>query len=71
MRAVAGVMVVVVPCTVPAWVGSDVPVYAAALSDSVLFLSLGLLVKVSGQVSLCQYGSPPWGPRRWGTWPAA
>ena len=56
MRLLAGVLAVVVLWLVPAWVGPRLPVYSAALCDVVLFLSLGLLVKVSGQVSLCQYG---------------
>jgi branched-subunit amino acid ABC-type transport system permease component len=56
MRIVAGVLAVVVLAAIPGWVGPDLSVYAAALCDTILFLSLGLLVKVSGQVSLCQYG---------------
>jgi ABC-type branched-subunit amino acid transport system ATPase component/branched-subunit amino acid ABC-type transport system permease component len=55
MRVVAGVIAVGVLIGVPGWVGAYLPVYAAALADAILFLSLGLLVKTSGQVSLCQY----------------
>ena len=49
------VIAVAILIGVPGWVGSYLPVYAAALADTILFLSLGLLVKTSGQVSLCQY----------------
>jgi ABC-type branched-subunit amino acid transport system ATPase component/branched-subunit amino acid ABC-type transport system permease component len=56
MRLLAGVIAVVVLWLVPAWAGENLPVFSAALADTILFLSLGLLVKVSGQVSLCQYG---------------
>ena len=55
MRVIGGVIAVAVLLFVPGWVGPYLPVYAAALADTILFLSLGLLVKVSGQVSLCQY----------------
>jgi ABC-type branched-subunit amino acid transport system ATPase component/branched-subunit amino acid ABC-type transport system permease component len=56
IRLLAGAVAVVALWLVPAWAGPRLPVYSAALSDVILFLSLGLLVKVSGQVSLCQYG---------------
>ncbi|MFN2537763.1 MAG: hypothetical protein ABR549_06370 [Mycobacteriales bacterium] len=41
---------------VPAVVGARLPVYTAALAGVVLFLSVGLLVRTSGQLSLCQVG---------------
>jgi len=41
---------------VPALVGARLPVYTAAMAGVVLFLSLGLLVRTSGQLSLCQVG---------------
>ena len=39
---------------VPVWQSSHLAVWSAALIDMILFLSLGLLVKRSGQISLCQ-----------------
>lgn len=39
---------------VPVWQLSHLAVWSAALIDMILFLSLGLLVKRSGQISLCQ-----------------
>jgi branched-subunit amino acid ABC-type transport system permease component len=41
---------------VPFVTGSKLPVYSSALAYVVLFLSLALLVRTSGQVSLCQFG---------------
>jgi len=40
--------------TVPAWAGFHLGDWTAMLTYVILFLSLGLLVKTSGQVSLCQ-----------------
>lgn len=48
----AGVVLVLLP----ALVGGRLPVYTAALAGVVLFLSVGLLVRSSGQLSLCQVG---------------
>lgn len=56
VRIVFGTGFVILLCFVPMLVGTKLPVYATALADSILFLSLGLLVRASGQVSLCQYG---------------
>jgi ABC-type branched-subunit amino acid transport system ATPase component/branched-subunit amino acid ABC-type transport system permease component len=41
---------------VPAWAGFGVNVYTTGLVYVVLFLSLGMLVRTSGQVSLCHLG---------------
>lgn len=41
---------------VPQVVGTELPVWSAALTDVVLFLSLAVLVRTSNQVSLCQVG---------------
>lgn len=41
---------------IPPLVGARLPVYTAALAGVVLFLSVGLLVRTSGQLSLCQVG---------------
>ena len=40
-------------CTVPAFAGLHLDDWSNALSMTILFLSLGLLVRTSGQVSLC------------------
>jgi ABC-type branched-subunit amino acid transport system ATPase component/branched-subunit amino acid ABC-type transport system permease component len=54
-RIAFGVLVVVFLCFIPGFVGTNLALYSGGLADVVLLLSLGLLVKVSGQVSLCQY----------------
>jgi branched-subunit amino acid ABC-type transport system permease component len=41
---------------VPFVVGTHLPVWNSALAQLLLFLSLGLLVRTSGQISLCQVG---------------
>jgi ABC-type branched-subunit amino acid transport system ATPase component/branched-subunit amino acid ABC-type transport system permease component len=41
---------------VPSWSGFDVNIYTTVLVYMVLFLSLGMLVRTSGQVSLCHLG---------------
>ncbi len=43
-------------CFVPEFAGTNLSVYSAAMVDVILFLSLGLLIRNAGQVSLCQYG---------------
>ena len=55
VRILFGAAVVVALCFVPNLVGTYLPAYSQALIDVVLFISLGLLVRLSGQVSLCQY----------------
>jgi ABC-type branched-subunit amino acid transport system ATPase component/branched-subunit amino acid ABC-type transport system permease component len=40
---------------VPNWVGNDLSFWTVGLLSVILFLSLGLLIRESGQVSLCQY----------------
>lgn len=56
-RTVVGVSVAgVALLLVPSLVGARLPVYTAALAGVVLFLSVGLLVRTSGQLSLCQVG---------------
>ena len=51
---VAGVAAAAVAlCLVPAVVGSRLPVYTNFLTFALIFLSLGLLVSMSGQISLC------------------
>jgi ABC-type branched-subunit amino acid transport system ATPase component/ABC-type branched-subunit amino acid transport system permease subunit len=53
---VAGPILVLVLVLVPPWAGFDVNIYTTWLVYSVVFLSLGLLVRTSGQVSLCHLG---------------
>jgi ABC-type branched-subunit amino acid transport system ATPase component/branched-subunit amino acid ABC-type transport system permease component len=56
VRTSFGVVAVAILAIVPLIVGSRLVVYSQGLVDVILFLSLGLLVRLSGQVSLCQYG---------------
>jgi ABC-type branched-subunit amino acid transport system ATPase component/branched-subunit amino acid ABC-type transport system permease component len=54
VRAVTGVVVLVALALVPSIVGSDkLGYYTIGLTEVVIILSLGLLVRTSGQVSLC------------------
>ncbi len=55
VRALFGTGFVVLMCFLPLWVGTKLVVYSQGLVDVILLLSLGLLIRVSGQVSLCQY----------------
>jgi ABC-type branched-subunit amino acid transport system ATPase component/branched-subunit amino acid ABC-type transport system permease component len=50
-----GVICVVALAFVPDLVGNDLSFWTIGLLTTILFLSLGLLVRESGQVSLCQY----------------
>jgi ABC-type branched-subunit amino acid transport system ATPase component/branched-subunit amino acid ABC-type transport system permease component len=43
----------VVLCLIPKLVGDHLAIWASFLADAILLLSLGLLVRVSGQISLC------------------
>ncbi len=43
----------VVLCLIPNLVGDNLAIWASFLADAILLLSLGLLVRVSGQISLC------------------
>ena len=53
-RVVAGVVVVAGLAIVPSVVGNNLTIWGSGLVYALLILSLGLLVKESGQVSLCQ-----------------
>jgi ABC-type branched-subunit amino acid transport system ATPase component/branched-subunit amino acid ABC-type transport system permease component len=55
VRVLAGVIAVAALCLVPVLVGTKLLVWSAALADVVLFVSLGMLLRTSGQVSLCHY----------------
>ena len=53
MRLLAGAVVLALFVLIPQFVGTDLSVWSSALVDIILFLSLGLLVRTSGQISLC------------------
>ena len=55
VRLLFGGLFLVLLCFVPAFAGDNMPVYSASVIDVILFLSLGLLIRQAGQVSLCQY----------------
>ncbi len=54
VRLGAGAVAVVLLAMVPSWQASHLIVWSQALIDIILLLSLGLLVRRSGQISLCQ-----------------
>jgi hypothetical protein len=56
VRVISGIVLVAILATVPSWVGSRLTAYTVFLIYITLFLSLGLLVKLSGQVSLGHLG---------------
>jgi ABC-type branched-subunit amino acid transport system ATPase component/branched-subunit amino acid ABC-type transport system permease component len=53
MRLVAGAIAIILLVLVPVIQSSKVDVWSQALINIILFLSLGLLVRRSGQISLC------------------
>ena len=55
VRLLVGGLFLVLLCCVPAFAGDNLPLYSASVVDVILFLSLGLLIRNAGQVSLCQY----------------
>jgi ABC-type branched-subunit amino acid transport system ATPase component/branched-subunit amino acid ABC-type transport system permease component len=55
-RLYSGLVFLAVLCAVPWLVGTDLASYTTALIMVILILSLGLLLRTSRQVSLCQYG---------------
>jgi ABC-type branched-subunit amino acid transport system ATPase component/branched-subunit amino acid ABC-type transport system permease component len=54
VQGAGALIVLAVLLTVPMFAGTHLPFWNTALSRVVLFLSLGLLIRTSGQVSLCQ-----------------
>jgi ABC-type branched-subunit amino acid transport system ATPase component/branched-subunit amino acid ABC-type transport system permease component len=54
VRLSAGAVAIGVLAVMPVWQASHLVVWSAALIDMILLLSLGLLVRRSGQISLCQ-----------------
>ena len=55
-RQVGVALALVFALVLPHIVGSRLPLWNTAMSEVVLFLSLGLLVRLSGQISLCHVG---------------
>ena len=55
VRGGFGALVVIALAAVPGFVGVNLGIWSAFLIEVVLLLSLGLLVRTSGQLSLCQY----------------
>ena len=55
VRIAAGLVMIGVLCAIPSLVGTKLAIYATALVLVILILSLGLLLRTSRQVSLCQY----------------
>jgi ABC-type branched-subunit amino acid transport system ATPase component/branched-subunit amino acid ABC-type transport system permease component len=55
VRGGFGAVVVIALLLVPTFAGVNIDVWSAFLIDVLLLLSLGLLVRTSGQLSLCQY----------------
>jgi ABC-type branched-subunit amino acid transport system ATPase component/branched-subunit amino acid ABC-type transport system permease component len=53
VRLVVFALGLVVLCLVPNLVGDNLAIWSNFLADAVLLLSLGLLVRASGQISLC------------------
>jgi ABC-type branched-subunit amino acid transport system ATPase component/branched-subunit amino acid ABC-type transport system permease component len=53
VRVAAGAIAVGLLAIVPAVQGAQIAVWSAALINIILFLSLGLLIRQSGQISLC------------------
>ena len=53
-QVVGGVLVLVLLVLVPSFAGVHLDAWTSFLATSILFASLGLLVRLSGQVSLCQ-----------------
>jgi branched-subunit amino acid ABC-type transport system permease component len=56
IRAAGSVLTLAFGAVVPWIVGSYLPLWINALSQVVIFLSLAVLVRTSGQISLCQVG---------------
>jgi len=54
MRAMTGVVVLVALALVPTFASTKLGFYTSGLTQMIMLLSLGLLVRTSGQISLCQ-----------------
>jgi ABC-type branched-subunit amino acid transport system ATPase component/branched-subunit amino acid ABC-type transport system permease component len=55
VRGGFGTVVIIILLLIPGFAGADIGVWSAFLIEVMLLLSLGLLVRTSGQLSLCQY----------------
>jgi ABC-type branched-subunit amino acid transport system ATPase component/branched-subunit amino acid ABC-type transport system permease component len=55
VRLAAGAVAIAVLAVMPEWQAAHLIVWSEALIDIILLLSLGLLVRRSGQISLCQF----------------
>lgn len=55
VRLATGAVCVAILALGPVLVGQDITIWSILLVDVILFLSLGLLVRTSGQVSLCHF----------------
>jgi ABC-type branched-subunit amino acid transport system ATPase component/branched-subunit amino acid ABC-type transport system permease component len=55
VRGGFGTVVVIILLLIPGFAGAEIGVWSAFLIEVMLLLSLGLLVRTSGQLSLCQY----------------
>jgi ABC-type branched-subunit amino acid transport system ATPase component/branched-subunit amino acid ABC-type transport system permease component len=56
VQVLGGIVVIVVLACLPELVGFHLVLWTSGLCSVILFMSLGLLVRLSGQVSLCQAG---------------
>ncbi len=54
LQGIGGIPILAFLCLVPMFAGVHLADWTTMLADVILFLSLGLLVRMSGQVSLCQ-----------------
>ena len=71
VRVSAGVVVVGLLAIVPVVQSAHLAVWSGALTDMILLLSLGLLVRRSGQISLCQLAFAAVGAATFGHFAAA
>jgi len=55
VRGGFGAAVIIVLLLIPGFAGTEISVWSTFLIEVMLLLSLGLLVRTSGQLSLCQY----------------
>jgi ABC-type branched-subunit amino acid transport system ATPase component/branched-subunit amino acid ABC-type transport system permease component len=71
LRLLAGVVAIALLAIVPVVQASYLAVWSAALIDMILFFSLGILVRRSGQISLCQLAFAAVGAGTFGHFTAA
>jgi ABC-type branched-subunit amino acid transport system ATPase component/ABC-type branched-subunit amino acid transport system permease subunit len=55
VRLLAAAVVLIVLAFIPQLVGGYLGIWSQAMTSMILFFSLGVLVRLSGQISLCQY----------------